>query len=102
MFIQLTDKYAITGDEHAWIIQKKHVAKSGKNKGQVKWESIKWLTSAQSAVNTAAQMELRTCDAQSAADLEAFAKTLSERLTQALTPHYKVKLDPTISVEEEK
>lgn len=63
MIIPIDEKYRIKSDEHCWHIQKARTrTRDGK---KVKdWESFKWVTSLESAVNILGELRVRTSDAQ--------------------------------------
>lgn len=55
MMIIIDDNYAIASDKYCWKIQK-----SGKAKGEIVWQSIKWYASISQAVRGLAELHMDT------------------------------------------
>ena len=89
MILPIDEKYRIKSDEHCWHIQKARTrTKDGK---KVKdWESFKWVTSPESAVNILGELMVRTSDAQTLGEALIEIEKITTTLSQALTPKFRV------------
>ncbi len=89
MILPIDEKYRIKSDEHCWHIQKARTrSKDGK---KVKdWESIKWVTSLESAVNILGELMVRTSNAGNLTEALSRLEKITTTLSQALTPKFRV------------
>ena len=99
MILPIDENYRIFSDEHSWQIQKSRLRTKGGE--QIKtWESIKWLTSFESAFNTLADHMVRTSDAQTLGEALKVVENVSTKLSQALTTKFNVIRKVTIDDDE--
>lgn len=91
MIISINDKYRISSDTHGWAIQEAR-RRTNRRTGDVStvFESIRWHSSLQGAVNGLAELWMRTSDAEGVAEALAEAKNLLSVISRALTPHIVV------------
>ena len=89
MILPIDEKYRIKSDEHCWYIQKARTrSKDGK---KVKdWESFKWVTSLESAVNILGELMVKTSDVQTLGEALIEIENVTTKLSQALTTKFKV------------
>ena len=89
MILPIDDNYRLKADEHCWHIQKaRSRTKDGK---KVKtWESFKWYNDPDKAVNALGNLMVRTSDAQTLCQALGEIENVTTKLSQALTPNYKV------------
>jgi len=89
MILAIDEKYRIKSDEYCWHIQKARTrTKDGKK--VIDWESIKWVTSLESAVNILGELMVRTSDAQTLGEALIEIEKITTTLSQALTTKFKV------------
>ena len=89
MILPIDENYRIFSDEHSWQIQKSRIRTKGSE--QIKtWESIKWLTSLESAINTLADHMVRTSDAQTLGEALKVVENVTTKLSLALTIKFEV------------
>lgn len=89
MIIPIDENYRLMADEHCWHIQK--ARQRTKNGELVKtWESFKWFTTAEQAINALGNIMVRTSDAATLADALESIKDVTTTLSQALTPQFRV------------
>ena len=86
--ITITPDWRIKSDAHSWHLQKRAVAKTGKLAGRETWESRTYHTTASSALNHAAEMNLRLADAESFAEALAEVERFTAALSRSLSPKY--------------
>ena len=89
MRIPIDNQFAIGADQHSWHLMKRVTRKRDDNATD-EWRPIRWYTSLQDACNGYAQLRLRTCEAQSVAELLAEAENTVAALCAALHPQFKV------------
>jgi len=96
MILPIDKVYRIIGDEHSWQIQKVRTRTKDGEKIKI-WESFKWLTSIESAINTLADYMVRTSDAQTLGEALKVVENVTTKLSLALTMKFevirKVKID---------
>lgn len=87
MYIQINEKYRISGDAYHWTIDKKIKPNKSYPDG---WQCFKYYTTIGTCVNELAELMLRTSDAKTLADALDTTKTICHELTRALSPTYTV------------
>jgi hypothetical protein len=86
-FIQVDEQYAIGADAHSW-----HILHRRNYKGGYKWEPILWYGSLEQCVHALREMVVRTCKAQTLADILAESERITSALCQALRPRFRVEV----------
>lgn len=81
MILPIDDTYRIAADAQCWSIQRRKQRKEGET-----WESFKFYTTLDDAVQGLAQLMIRTSDAQTLADALLEAESIATRLSLALSP----------------
>ena len=87
MFLKINDEWALSSDEHSWIINKWKPSES-------KWVQKAWLSTFQNAVTSLARRRIRLSGATTLAEAIKDAEAIKTELTAAL--------DVNIEVENEK
>ena len=64
MIISIDSDWPLQSDEHSWSIARRKEVKSGKTKGRVEWNSIRWFPSLSTAVHGLFELQLRLSDAE--------------------------------------
>lgn len=90
MKIDLGDGFRLSADERQYIIEKVSINKTGKNAGEERIVPIGYFVSIDKAVTFLAHRQIRTCEAQTIADLQKHAENVISELTQALEPIFEV------------
>ena len=91
MILPIDDNYRIAGDQQSWSIQQLRKRRD-KTTGEPKtvWESYRWFTSLEAAVNYLGERLVRTSDAQTLAEALAETDRVTTKLCRALSPKFKV------------
>ena len=90
MILPLTPDWRIHSDNHCWILQKRAILKTGKRAGSETWINQTYHPSVSAAVNRAAEMNLRLCDAQSFTEALAEVERYTTAVSRSLKPSYVV------------
>ena len=89
MILPIDEVYRIIGDEHSWQIQKARTRTKDGEKIKI-WESFKWLTSIENAINTLGDYMVRTSDAQTLGEALKVVENVTTKLSLALTMKFEV------------
>ena len=86
MRLRLTDDWRIESDSRCYILQKCHVSA----KGVLTWENKTYHSTISEAATHVGELSLRDSSAQTLAEALAVLESLTQALTESLTPHFEV------------
>ncbi len=86
-FIQVDAHHAIGADAHSW-----HILQRRRYKGGYKWEPILWFGTLEQCLHGLWQRSVKTCGAQSLAELLAESQRVISAICRALRPPFKVEV----------
>lgn len=91
MILPIDTQYRLCGDRHSWIVQKRRKRNDRRAGTHVAgWDSILWCTTLEEAINSLADLKIRTSDAQTLAEALAEVEKVTATVCQALAPQFKV------------
>ena len=91
MILPIDDNWRIKSDSYCWHVQKyMGIPTSGVMQGKEHWKSIRYYQSLAKAAHGLAELELMSGDTKTLAEALDAVRTLSERLSMALTPHIEI------------
>ena len=91
MIIPINDKYRISANKERWVVEKYGRCTDPETKKLVDyWSPITYHQSLQSAINSLAQLMIRTSDAETVAEALKVIDQVTATLCEALEPNYEV------------
>lgn len=84
LYIELGEKYVVTGSTHDLILNEKKIVKEGKNAGQVTLARLGYYSKFEHLVKELCHREILQSEAQSLEELRDYIFALSEKLSKAV------------------
>lgn len=97
--IQITDNLCLKANKHSWILLKLR-GRTRNGKMTKEWESFKWFTSLEGAINGCVNHLLMISDADTLDKVLDEHKKIHTKLLQAIPPKYKITLDKSTNLED--
>ena len=86
LYIELGEKYVVTGSTHDLILNEKKIVKEGKNAGQVTKSRLGYYSEFEHMVMELCHREILQSEAQSLEELRDYIFALGEKLSKAVEP----------------